>query len=157
MIYKSNDSLQAFSLPTVENQKSKNTVVKISASEHANQFKGLLRFLSGLKDSWRLVAQSMGVTCPGVTWFPEVSSHKTWDITQTVECTYKAPGIFHCGLDYWEPDGTIAIAPSQDFYHRDFERKFPLNQHTFLQTEVTCSHVKTDTFENVIIGLVKRE
>ena len=54
---------------------------------------------------------------------------------------YKAPGIFHRGLDYWETDGSIAVAPSQDFYHCDFERKFSLNQHTLLQTEVTCSHV----------------
>ena len=55
---------------------------------------------------------------------------------------YKAPEIFHRGLDYWEPDGTIAVASSQDFYHRDFERKISTRACLFFRLQshaVTCS------------------
>ena len=85
-----------------------------------------------------------------VTLFSEVFSPKTWDITHTVE-GMKLQETFTM-VDYWESDGTIAVVPNQDFYHRNFERKKFHSNGTLLQTAVTC-HVKIGTFENVIIWL----
>ena len=122
-------------------QKSKIAVVKISASEHAIRFKGLLRYISALKDSWSPVAQSTAVMSRGFRRFGRLGLQPQNTGHNSNGRRYKAPGIFHRGLDYWEPDGTFAVAPSRDFYHRDFEIKFPLEHLSSLDCSHMLSHV----------------
>ena len=43
---------------------------------------------------------------------------------------YREAGIFHCSLIYLKHDGTIFVALNGDFYQCDFERKFPLREHS---------------------------
>ena len=120
-------------------QRSKIAVVKISASEQANRFKSLLRYISALKDSWSPVAQSMAVMSRGFRRFRRSPTTNTGHNSNGRR--YKAPRIFHCGLGYWEPDGTIAVAPSRDFYHRSLKRKFLYSSICLLQTAVTCCYM----------------
>ena len=77
-----------------------------------------------------------GCYVQGFPSFSLVSNHKKTGHNSNGR-RYKSPGIFHRGLEYWESDGTIAVALSRDFYHRDFKRKFPLEHLSSLD----CSHM----------------
>ena len=96
-------------LHLLSNRQISKTVVQILPSENANEFKLLLRFIRGLKDSWSLVAQSK-LLCPGCyVVFRALRQQNTGHNLHGGR--YKAPGIFHRGLDYMEPDSTVAAAP----------------------------------------------
>ena len=83
--------------------------------------------------------------------FSEVSSHKTWDSTETVEGT-KLRESFTAVWTIRNPMALWPLLQVEIFTTTILKENFHLNN-TLLWTVVTCSHVKIVVLKSIIIRL----